>query len=257
MRRQLVGYAVFAFAAYLVFLVWTFPAARAFNLADQRGGIIPEEIWVSGLEGSVWSGTAAEALVGGVQLRKAGWSFKPWALLLGRLQASFRAQVETGELHGVASVSRHGLQLKKVGAKLPAALAAKYWADLVKLDGTIVVGLDRFSIRDGLIDAVDGRVVWSSARVMEPQQVRLGDLKLEWSTLEDGVQCVLSDGGGPLQAQGTLRLNPEGDYEFKGSFGSRDNSQPTLAQSLRLMGRPDRDGLVAVSLSGQLPPLKL
>jgi hypothetical protein len=125
------------------------------------------------------------------------------------------------------------------------------------LAGNLSTRMKRVVLKEGRITEADGTMVWSGARVIEPEQVRLGDLKTDWTTEENEVRGVLSDGGGPLHAQGTITLSAEGGYEFNGAFRVRDRAQPALEESLRLFGRPERDGTVRVTLSGSLPELSL
>jgi hypothetical protein len=195
-------------------------------------------------------------VINGFPVQKVDWSLKPMALLMGRLRAVFRMQVERGTAHGVASLGRQRQILSNVEASFPAQLFADFLNDFgVQADGLVVANLKKATLHQGRIHALDGNIVWSGAVVSSPQNVRLGDLKTEWSTVDEAIEGILSDGGGPLQAEGTLRLTPDGLYEFTGSFGARDRSQRDLVKALRLFGRPDQEGKVTVTLSGKLEPL--
>ena len=74
-------------------------------------------------------------------------------------------------------------------------------------------------------------------------------------TKDEAVQGVLSDGGGPLSAEGLLTLSADGAYQFSGRFAARGDKD--LEQALRTMGRPGADGKVAVKQSGTLASLGL
>ena len=86
--------------------------------------------------------------------------------------------------------------------------------------------------------------------------MRLGDLKMTFETGADGVKGILSDGGGPLSAEGLLTLDAEGGYQFNGALAARDPSAKDLKNALNSMGRPDREGKHVIKRSGKLSQLQ-
>jgi len=249
------GLGFFALAAYVLCLLVTFPADRAFDLLRRYVDLSPAKVWVAGLEGTVWSGRAAELLVGGVACRKVEWSCQPLALLRGRLRTALRMQIESGAAHGVLSLGRREVVLEAVEANLPAALLARPFAVFgIGAGGMLSANLERLILREGRLRALDGKVVWSGALLTATQEAVLGDLKAELGTVEQMMQGKITDSGGPLQAMINLRLDQEGAYEVKGSLGARDRKRSAIYETLRLLGRPDKDGNIAVALAGKLPP---
>ncbi len=258
MKKRII-YTAYALAAYCFFLVWTFPADRACRILLERLPTLKEKVFLSQVDGTVWSGRAAVAVVDGVTLDNFSWTLQPFALLGGHVQVFLRCRIPDGSLQGIVSLGRNDLSVLKFVASIPAAFFDQQTKPFgVGLNGLFSAKLARLVLRNGRIVEADGTMVWSGAQVVEPQLVKLGDLKAQWTTEENGaILGVLSDGGGPLQAQGTFKLSGEGRYDFSGSFRSRDRTQPALLDTLQLFGRPGKDGAVRTSLSGKLPLIEI
>jgi general secretion pathway protein N len=255
MRKKL-RYILFAVAAYLIFLLVMFPAAQAYSILKSTIGT-DGSIRLSGISGTVWSGHAKAALIGGQRFDSLNWNLHPWALLLGRMQidVGFR----DGENFGRGSIARGiggGLYLKNVEARL----AIDEMPSLTKLlpiglQGSVGMNIQTLELDDLVVTDALGTLAWQDAAVTVPQKTELGDLRVKFESDAQGVKATLADGGGPLAAEGVLLLKPDGSYQFTGAFASRDPNQRLLTQSLRLMGRPGPDGKVKVSQSGNLTDL--
>lgn len=249
---------LFGVLVYGICLVATIPADRVWSLAQQRSAFLKNHVWLNGVDGTAWSGTALEASVDGVAGRNLSWSVRPLGFLFGRLEVKTRLQVAGGAVAGVVSKGRGGVMLRDLVANLPASfLAGQLGGFGVELEGSLAARLERLLVQEKRLAEVVGTIVWSGAKVTAPQEVRLGDLKTDWTTQNGEVRGVLTDGGGPLHAQGTMALAADGAYEFKGAFRARDRAQPALEQALQMFGRPERDGAVKVALSGRLPAIPL
>jgi hypothetical protein len=98
-----------------------------------------------------------------------------------------------------------------------------------------------------------GRLAWTGAALTAPQAVRLGDLLVVLEPTDTGSKAIISDeGGGPLQAEGIADLTHDGSYTLSAKLGTRPSAQPELSSALKLLGRQQRDGSVAVKLNGKL-----
>ncbi len=257
--KKWIKYAAYTLAAYCFFLVWTFPADRACLILQERLPVFKEKVSLSQVNGTLWSGRVTMAVIDGIAFNNFSWSLQPLALLKGKIQVLLRCRIPDGSMQGKVSLGRNTISVHTFVASIPAAFFDKQTKPFgVGLNGSLSAKLSQLVIQDGRIDEAEGTVVWSGAQVVEPQLVKLGDLKAQWTTEESGeILGVLSDGGGPLQAQGTLKLTSEGKYDFTGSFRSRDRTQPALLDTLQLFGRPGKDGSIRTALSGELPLIQL
>jgi general secretion pathway protein N len=256
---------VFGLLIYLVALVSTFPAERAYLhlMAHlQASGQAPRGFALSGISGSVWSGRAGQALVQGQMLENVTWTLHPWSLLFGQVGLSWRFQLPEGEGEGgyAQGATELGLDgsvaISSLEGRLPASLIANVArAGALRPTGTVNLNLQDVLWDGSTLRSATGRAVWSGAGISLLKPVALGDQAIALETTDDTVKGVLSDGGGALSLDGLLTLSADGKYEFNGSLAARN--APDLQQALRSMGRPGADGRIKLQRSGTLASLGL
>ena len=76
--------------AYLLFLVVTFPAALAYRAIEER----LNGISLSGVSGTVWSGSARRLQAGNLRLQNVRWRVRFWPLLTGRAELALGSRDE-------------------------------------------------------------------------------------------------------------------------------------------------------------------
>jgi hypothetical protein len=267
---------VFGLLVYLVALVLTFPAERAYahwQASEQAN----KAFALSGISGSVWSGKAAMALVQGQPLEKVEWTLRPWSVLFGEVGLDWRFQLpesngEGGHKVNAPSGGREGaleyaqadtalgldgsVAFDTLEARLPASMIAR----IAKVSALRPVGTVNLNLHDvqwdgKTLNSAEGRVVWSGAGISLLKPIALGDQAITLETVDDVVMGVLSDGGGPLSLDGLLTVTAEGKYDFSGSLAARN--APDLERALRSMGRAGADGRIKLKRSGSLASLGL
>jgi general secretion pathway protein N len=252
---------VFGLLIYLVALVVTFPAERAYAHL-QASEQAPRGFALSGISGSVWSGQAGQALVQGQMLENVSWTLHPWSLLFGQVGLSWRFQLpessaEGGYAQGATELGLDGnVAFSKLEARLPAGLiAGMAKAGALRATGTVNLNLQDVLWDGKTLRSATGRAVWSGAGITLFKPLALGDQAISLETTDDIVKGVLSDGGGALSLDGLLTVTADGKYEFNGSLAARN--APDLQQALRSMGRPGADGRIKIKRSGTLASLGL
>lgn len=249
MKKPWTGYLALGLASYLVFLVATVPAKQAYGLLAPR--LAPLALY--DVEGTLWSGRAAAAIFRGLRLESVAWDMQLLPLLRGRTQAQLTFR--TGDGDGSAQVGRRldgALYLGEVVTKLPAAQVAPLLpANPVRVGGTLDIKLAELILDSDGVERVRGTVDWKGGTVLAPQPVTLGDFSVTFADTEQGVEAQFRDGGGPLEAKGTLRLTPDGGYELKGALAARNSAPPELNQALQFLGRPGPDGKIPVAYTGR------
>jgi general secretion pathway protein N len=255
---------VFGLLVYLAVLVLSFPAERAY--AHWKGsGQAPPGFALGGISGSVWSGKAALAVVQGRRLEAVEWRLRPWALLSGQVALDWRIRLpgddDSGYGQGSTAFGLDGsIHFDELEARLPAQqLAGLAQAGAVRPDGSVSINLRDLHWDGQSLVSADGRVVWSGAGVNIFKPLTLGDLVVNLETTDEGIKGLISDGGGPLIAEGLFTVKADGQYQFSGSFGARGGTEGSqdLENALRSLGRPGADGKVRVNRSGTLAALGL
>jgi general secretion pathway protein N len=247
---------VFGLLVYVIALIIHFPAQRAYA-HWQASEHASRDFALAGISGSVWSGRADEAVIRGQRLQDLEWTLRPWALLSGQVGVDWRFQVNDGYGQGATRLGLDGsVRFASLEGKLPATqLASLARAAAVRPSGEVNFNLNDVYWDGQQLRSAQGRIVWNGAGINLFKPLTLGDLAVQLDTKDDAVQGVLSDGGGPLSAEGLLTLSANGAYQFSGRFAARNDKD--LAQALRTMGRPGADGKVAVKQSGTLASLGL
>ncbi|HEC20311.1 MAG TPA: type II secretion system protein N [Gammaproteobacteria bacterium] len=249
---------VFGLLAYLVALVISFPAQRAYahwRASEQAS----DSVALSGISGSVWSGRAALALINGQPLENLEWHLRPWSVLFGEVGLGWRVQLPEagGYAQADSALGLDGsISFDTLEARLPAAMIARLArAAALRPTGTVNLNLHDVQWDGKTLRSAVGRVVWNDAGISLLKPIALGDQSLTLETTEEGVKGVLSDGGGPLSLDGLLIVDAEGKYTFSGSLAARN--APDLERALRSLGRPGPDGRITLKRSGTLASLGL
>lgn len=249
--------AVLAVVLYLIFLVVTIPASLAYGALKKK--LAPESsLQLGSITGTLWSGRAAPAVLGGQRLDSLSWNVQPLSLLIGRVQAQL--EFRYGDSFGKAVVAR-GFTGKIYAKDIEARIDLKRMRLLAQvlplgMEGALLLNLKTFSVdRRSIFDA-EGVLAWDSAIITVPMRTEFGNLRVALSTTDnDGVKATLADGGGPLQAEGLLNITREGNYKFTGVFAARDPNQRMLVQGLQMLGRQGADGKVSIVNNGTLSQL--
>jgi hypothetical protein len=88
-RKTLLLVGLLTFVAAVILM---FPARVAYDW------FAPPAVQLSGLEGTIWSGSAAEVSASGLYLRDLKWRLRPLRLVTGKVAASFEASPSSGFL---------------------------------------------------------------------------------------------------------------------------------------------------------------
>jgi len=212
-------------AAYLFFMLATAPAAKVLPLVQPRG------VSIAGINGSLWSGHAALVTAAPVQLTDVHWRFRPLALFVGQLGFTV-----TGDLQGqrVKANAGNGFPGDPQLSDVQGRIAASTLLNLLGLHQPQLGGMLEFDIAD--IDwpasgypALEGTIVWTSARVSGPYELDLGKVVLE-TRIEDGVtRGTLKNEGGALLLQADVEMESSGAYRFDANLQQKgDVPQPVM-----------------------------
>jgi len=250
-------YVLIGLLAYVVFLLVQFPADRAYAWWKAGPGA-QQPVVLSGLSGTVWQGRAQRARIDGQHLQGLAWHFKPWTVLLGKLELDYEVRLHDGFMRGVMAADPQGaVSFEALEAKLPLAQLSLPAITALRPSGVVNLNLQNVDWNGEALLSAQGRVVWSGAGISLLQPLQFGDLALTLETRDDTVIGELSDAGGPLQAEGLLTLKADGSYQFAGSFAAREGAQSPLGRALSALGRPGADGRIPVNRSGRLADLGL
>ena len=210
-----------------------------------------------GVRGTIWEGHATALKSGNLQLESLHWDLHPLSLLWGRMKVGLHFNYAAAPGSLVLSRSLTGTwHADDVDLELPAErLTPLLRLPGAELGGKLAVKMSELTLQQGRVTAATGSIAWEKAAVRKPVTVDLGSFALDIKTTAEGVSGTLLDHGGAVQAQGVLKLNANGQYQFTATFASRDPKQSLVTQGLQLFGTPGPDGRVKYSATGVVPPL--
>lgn len=257
MKKGLWKYLLAGVFIYLIGLLILLPAAQVYSLA---GRYLPplRSLQAHAIQGSIWSGHLSGLAWQNYAIGDLSWTIKPLPLLLARLSVKAQLRDEDASLNGHISLfPDRRLQLRDLRALLPAARLMTYNRSLpVALDGTLNARIDEGHLQANETSALRGALVWNKAQIIFGSPLDLGDLRLELEPDDaGGTRGTLSDAGGPLEIHGSIHLDKQWNYRLQAQLRARPSADPALAETLKLMGRPDGQGYHNLRHSARLPPL--
>lgn len=218
--------------------------------------LVPQEaLLLQGVEGTLWQGSAARALlptVGGyLHLGVMQWRLSPWSLLTLAPRVSVNSRWGNQQLSGV--IVYHGeerIRLGEVDATLPATLVRQFLPLELRGDLSLLAG--HLELREGLPYAADGRLVWHGGGWVSPQGPRsLGDYVVEFR--QPAGEALVGDVttlAGNLRAEGRVTLTGS-EYDVDVLLAGEGLGDPQLRQALQLLAAPEGEGF-RLSMQGSL-----
>jgi general secretion pathway protein N len=234
-------------AAYLLILAGSLPAAVVLP------AVAPPGLVASGVEGSVWRGSAATVAVAGQRLHGVRWSLQPLQLLRGRLGYRMAARLEGGFAEGLVAWSPVGAKLVIMDGR--AALALQPLTGAVGFGGVagqLSVDLGEAVIQDGWPTALEARLGLGQLRISDLGRDPVGDYELVLGVVDNRITGRLADRAGPLEVQAELQLSPDLRFELQGEVAPRPQAPADLSELLGLLGPADERGRRPFGISGRL-----
>lgn len=213
-----------------------------------------DQVLLSGLSGSVWSGSAARAVVatpaGPFHLGQLRWTLSPISLL--SLSPSVQVQTEWGAQRIKAQIKSRGgeVHLSDVDATFDASLVRQFAP--VDVTGRLSLLFKKLVFSDELL-LVDGRLTWQDATwYSASSQYRLGSYVAEFSSPETRqVHASIDTISGTLQVQGNASLDA-GRYATDITVDSDGREPPAeIARALSLIAVPQDTGYL-LRLEGEI-----
>ena len=243
-RKRLV---VAGIATFLIGLIISFPARVAYQW------LVPAELKLSGISGSIWRGNATQGYAGGVYLTNLRWNFQPLGLLTGKVEFATSSNPASGFLDADIAFGMGG---SVTMSDVTGAVAIANLADVFPfagIEGDVSLEFEELVIKNGVpIEAV-GTVNIANlvSRYLSP--TTLGDYRAEFQTAEDAILGSVHALSGVLELKGsTIKLTEDGEYEFAGQVLAKPVAPAAIRQQLQFLGTPDARGFRDFLLPGRL-----
>lgn len=232
--------------ALLVGVVGLFPARIAYQW------FAPAEAALSGISGTVWSGRARHADVGGVYLRDLRWRMQPLAIFRGGLRYGIEGSVAPGNLSVDAVIGFGGrVVMRDINGTVPLQ-AVERAANIPGLRGRLTIQMDRLVLENGLPVAADGEI--QVAQLLAPLVHRspIGGYRIEFFTQNSGVMASIEDTDGVVDLAGSLQVSSDRNYTFVGLVAPKATTPDRLRQQMQFLGTANERGQYELRLEGSL-----
>lgn len=227
-------------------LLLLFPARVAYHW------FAPAAVTLSGIEGSVWRGSARHARAGGIYLRDLEWRIHPLALLTGRFGADIGAEPAGGFLETTVRASPGGdIELRDLRASVPLSLFEEA-TNIAGLRGLLNAQVERLELRGGAPVAADGTLDVADLLVPLVARIPIGGYRAEFFTQDDGIVASVEDTNGVVDVAGRLLIRPDRSYQFLGQLAAKDETPPSVRQQMPYLGTPNARGQYELRLEGSL-----
>lgn len=241
--RRLIIAGVITFVAGLILL---FPARVAYQWFSPPG------IALSGLDGSIWSGSARDADAGGIYLRDIQWRMLPLQLLTGKLSFAVEGSPAGGFIDTQAAITLGGsLRLTDLRASFALAPLERA-ANISGLRGIANLQFERIDIEDGVPVLVDGMLEVRDLLLPKVATVSIGGYKAEFFTQEDGIVASVEDTDGTLDLAGRLLIGTDRSYQFLGQIAAKPQTPASALRQMQYLGSANERGQYELRLEGSL-----
>jgi len=240
--------------AYLAFTLSTFPAGTAVHL------FVPPPVVLNGIQGTVWSGSAASGTIGGLPVQDLRWHVRPWTLLTGRVGANVEARLADGFLNTGITASTSRVQFNDLRGGTSLATVASM-VPVSGMSGQASVALSSLEIENGWPTHIVGELKLAALQVApfipsgrSGNLVPLGDYTVTFGEAPARtIAARFVDNGGPLEVAGTLALTPAREYTLDALIKPREGAPQQLVDGLNVMtADPDANGRRRLTLTGSL-----
>jgi general secretion pathway protein N len=230
----------------VVGLLVFFPARVAYRW------FVPDGVLLSGISGSIWSGSARAAQAGGVHVRDLTWHMRPLALLRGKLGYAIEAIPGSGFVDGNLAVGVTGIVTFTDLRASMSLQSIRQSIGIPGLQGSVNVQFERLVIDAGFPVTADGSLEVSDLVAPMVHRASIGGYRAEFFTQDSGVMASVEDTDGLVDIAGILQVSADRSYKFVAQLAPKSNTPSGLRQQMQFLGSTNERGQYELRLEGEL-----
>ncbi|NNF15382.1 MAG: type II secretion system protein N [Gammaproteobacteria bacterium] len=235
--------------AYLLLAVITAPASLLFRW------IAPDNVTASGVNGTVWRGSAERITMDQMPLHDVSWVVKPLAFLTFKAGASLEAKIPGGQIRGEIANSFFGQTgvAKNIRAVVDLESLGIAIGQPFLVNGKMGIILERLSWKSGQLSEITGNVTLAELSDMITSTL-LGTFEIEFpDNQNEQIRGIIKDVDAIFKLDGAVTITSAGAYQFDAVIQPTADTSPEVVDSLPMIGaQRDPDGNYAVSSSGSI-----
>ena len=250
---KLVKRIALGFFIYLVFLVVLFPASMAVKLAP-----IPANTVISGVSGTIWSGSIDMLSVQKRQLEMVRWDLSVASLLTGTVKADISIGSRSSAVNGkgVVAYSFSGLDISGLRFEAPSdfVLGNARLPFRTKIQGDISALVDSFEQGLPWCEQLSGKLFLNRVQVTNQfGDYPLGDIELGLSCIDGNVQHATDEKLNGLGLEGNIVLADNKMMQVNAKIREVNTQPDDLKKALGFLGKKDSQGYYPITHQGRLP----
>lgn len=250
---SLVKKIVIGVLVYLVFLIALFPASVAVRLAP-----LPKNISVSGVSGTIWSGSADWISVQQRQLELVQWQFNPWGLFLGKVNLDLvignRASAVNGK--GFVSLSMSGIDAKGLRFDAPSRflIGNTRLPFRAEVEGNFSLIVQQLEQGKPWCEQLSGKLFAQQLQVNNQfGKYPLGDVEVALSCVDGNIKVMTDETMNALGLTGNALIKANKQLQLTAKIKETQAQPKDLKQALTFLGQKDSQGYYPISYQGRIP----
>jgi general secretion pathway protein N len=245
--KKTLNWILFGVATFITSLLYTIPA----HIAPPY---FPDAIQATGVSGTVWKGHAARLEIENFNFGEVTWHIKPVHLLIGRLKSEFEFKRSDLNGEGDVVVKMSSLGVENAYFSGDSKFLEPYISPYgISVSGEFGLTIDSFYANAQGPESARGQLQWHEARFNSPANLALGEVTLDLDQQGTAAIATITNTGNALSVDGKANLKQNWEYGARIRLAPTPSTPPDIRQGLALFGRPDPQGGVTLSRSGQLP----
>ncbi len=244
MTLRVRGLLVVACLTIIIALLATFPARVAYSWVS------PPFVSISGIDGTIWNGSARAFATHGVYLTDLTWTMRPLRLLTGKAHYEVSGSPVAGFFESEVAVSFGGtITLRELRASLPLQMFEGA-ANIAGLRGNASLQFERLELVAGRPAAMDGTLDVANLVVPIVSGSSLGGYRAEFFTQNNGIVASIEDTDGVVDLAGSLQLRNDKTYAFLGQVAAKPDTPAQVSRQLRFLPPGNSRGRHELRLEG-------
>jgi general secretion pathway protein N len=175
---------------------------------------LPPSVRLAGIDGSLFSGSAAEVRINDFPLRGIRYRYMPSCLPM--LKLCYHVDYDAGQVELAYDVLNGDTEVNRSRVEYPVAvlLAQLPTPALVKPTGRLQLELDELSMLQDKLVTVSGKLIWRDLGLDDASgNVNIGDYQVDFSSDAEGFNFTFSDLDAALDLSGDGSISTAGLYE--------------------------------------------
>jgi len=251
-------YVITGVISYLVFLLFTAPAAPVINLVlDQKN----PQFRIQGISGTLWNGHAQRITIKSSHtITNTNWSVIFWRLLTGELGIDFDTTYNNQPVSGSAGLGLgNTISMRDIHAELDAhSFGDMMGMPLGELSGNISLNLESVYWDQESIPTASGTILWNKAAITVAEKAELGNVSIILSESDaNPLIATISNKGGHLKLSGQANVSEDGKYDLDLKLLPGAEASNNVKSSLAMFAKKQSDGNFVVKNTGTLKELGL